>query len=98
MNYSNRETIVQGRRNQLEANETPQSFTIENGVVQSEATGDLASKTRSNRMAGEMGERALTLMNNPEELQRTQGWMQAFAQSNDGANWNMAKMNGGMPT
>lgn len=96
MNFSNQETIVQGRRNQLEANETPQSFTIENGVVQSEATGDLANKTRGNRMAGEMGQRALTLMNNPEELQRTQQWMEAFAQSNDGAQWNMAKMNGGV--
>ena len=96
MNYSNKQTIQQGRQNQLEANETPASFTMENGVVRSEDTGDLAFKSRSNRMAGEMGARALQLMNDPEELNRTQSWMQAFGQSNQGAEWNMARMNGGM--
>lgn len=96
MNYSNRETIIQGRQNQLEANETPQSFTVENGVTISEDTGDLAAKSRPNRMAGEMGARALQLMNDPKELARTQGWMQAFSQSNQGAEWNMAKINGGV--
>ena len=79
MNYSNKQTIQQGRQNQLEANDTPASFTMENGVVRSEDTGDLAFKARSNRMAGEMGARALELMNDPQELERTQSWMQAFA-------------------
>ena len=78
MNYSNPEVIRQGRQNQLEANETPASFTMENGVVRSEDTGDLAFKSRPNRMAGEMGARALELMNDPNELQRTQSWMDAF--------------------
>ena len=96
MNYENRQTIQQGRQNQLEANETPASFTMENGVVRSEDTGDLAFKARSNRMAGEMGARAIELMNDPEELKRTQSWMEAFSQSNQGAEWNMARMNGGM--
>lgn len=96
MNYSNKQTIQQGRQNQLEANETPASFTMENGVVRSEDTGDLAFKARNNRMAGEMGARALELMNDPAELERTQSWMQAFGQSNQGMEWNMARMNGGM--
>lgn len=96
MNYSNRETIRQGRQNQLEANETPSSFMVENGVAISEDTGDLAFKSRSNRMAGQVGARALQLMNDPKELNRTAQWMQAFGQSNQGAEWNMAKMNGGM--
>ena len=96
MEFSNRQVIQQGRQNQLEANETPASFTMENGVVRSEDTGDLAFKARSNRMAGQMGARALELMNDPDELQRTQNWMQAFGQSNQGMEWNMARMNGGM--
>ena len=96
MDFGNRETIVQGRQNQIEANETPQSFMMENGVVISEDTGDLTEKSRRNRMAGEMGERALELMNNPEEIERTQSWMQAFSQSNQGAEWNIARMNGGV--
>ena len=96
MDYSNRQTIQQGRQNQIEANETPASFTMENGVVRSEDTGDLAFKARSNRMAGQAGARALELMNDPNELNRTQAWMNAFGQSNQGAEWNIAKMNGGM--
>ena len=96
MNYSNKETIRQGRQNQLEANETPSSFMVENGVAVSEDTGDLAFRTRDNRMAGQAGARALQLMQDPAELDRTAKWMQAFGQSNQGAEWNMAKMNGGM--
>lgn len=96
MDYSNRQTIQQGRQNQIEANETPASFTMENGVVRSEDTGDLAFRARPNRMAGEVGARALELMNDPSEFDRTQAWMGAFAQSNQGAEWNIAKMNGGM--
>lgn len=78
MDFDNRQVIQQGRQNQLEANETPSSFTIENGVVRSEDTGDLAFKARDNRKAGEMGARALELMNDPEELKRTQFWMDSF--------------------
>lgn len=96
MNYSNRETIIQGRQNQLEANETPSSFMIENGVAVSEDTGDLAFKSRDNRKAGQVGARALQLMQDPRELDRTARWMQAFGESNQGAEWNIAKMNGGM--
>ena len=78
MEFDNRRIIQQGRQNQLEANETPSSFTIENGVVRSEDTGDLAFKSRENRKAGELGARALELMNDPEELKRTQFWMDSF--------------------
>ena len=92
-----RETIAQGRANQRDAEETPQSFLRENGVVRTQDTGDLTNRTRNQRMAGEAGIRAMELMNNPEEMARTADWMNAFAQSNQGAEWNMAKMNGGMP-
>ena len=47
-------------------------------MVRSEDTGDLAFKARDNRKAGEMGARALELMNDPEELKRTQFWMDSF--------------------
>ena len=97
MDFSNVNTIRQGRKNQLEANETPQSFTVENGATRTNDTGDLSKRARPSRMAGEMGERALVLMNDPNEAKRTDFWMQAFGESNQGAEWNMAKMNGGVP-
>ena len=97
MDFSNKLTITQGRRNQQEAAETPQSFTVSNGITQTEDSGNLQRASRPQRMAGEMGERALTLMNDPIEKQRTDMWMAAFGQSNQGADWNMAKMNGGVP-
>ena len=93
----NPETIAQGRANQRDAEETPQSFLRENGVVRTQDTGDLTNRTRNQRMAGQVGARALELMNSPEEMNRTADWMNAFAQSNQGAEWNMAKMNSGLP-
>ena len=98
MDYENREALIQGRRNQMEANETPQSFAMENGVARTGQGQDLTVTQRNKRMAGEMGVRAIELMNDPEELERTMGWMAAFGQSNQGMEWNMAKMEQGMPT
>ena len=43
-------------------------------------------------MAGEMGARALELMNNPNEQARVQGWMMKFGLTNQGMQWNQAKM------
>ena len=43
-------------------------------------------------MAGQVGARALAMMNNPEEQMRTQGWMAKFGMSNQGMQWNQAKM------
>ena len=43
-------------------------------------------------MAGEMGARALELMNNPNEIARVQGWMAKFGMTNQGMQWNQAKM------
>ena len=93
----NAQQIAQGRANQRDAEETPQSFLRENGVTRTQDTGDLSNRVRNQRMAGQVGSRALELMNNPEEMQRTADWMNAFADSNQGAEWNMAKMNRGMP-
>lgn len=95
-NFMSRETIVQGRQNQLDANETPISFTVENGAARTEDSGDLARTTRPARMAGEQGARVMDLMNNPAEYERTMRWMNLFGQSNQGAEWNLSRMNGGM--
>jgi hypothetical protein len=46
-------------------------------------------------MAGEVGSRAMEMMSNPEEQQRTANWMQMFATTNQGTQWNAAKM--GLP-
>ena len=32
------------------------------------------------------------MMNNPEEIARTEGWMARFGMSNQGMQWNQAKM------
>ena len=68
--------IAQGRFNQNKTQETPNSFTTGNGasVV---AAGSRLDRT-SNPMAGKVGERALSMLNDPVEIQRTQNWMNAF--------------------
>jgi len=44
------------------------------------------------RMAGEMGEFALRMMNDPVAIKQNQMWMNAFGMSNQGMQWNQAKM------
>ena len=84
------ENIKQGRRNQDESVETPETFATIEGATQPREGTEL-SKGNS-RMAGEMGARALELMNNPNEIARVQGWMTKFGMTNQGMQWNQAKM------
>ena len=70
------QVLRNGLRMRSEREETPQTF--EDGKQQ--------------RMAGQMGERALEMMNNPNEMKRTEMWNQRFAQSNEGMQFNDAKM------
>ena len=52
------------------------------------------------RMAGEMGEFALKMMSDPAAIQQNKMWMDAFSQSNEGMQFNQAKMmmmGGGVP-
>jgi len=89
MNFT-KEAIHQGRANQDASSETPESFaTIDGASVPRQGTE--LSKGNS-RMAGEMGARALELMNNPNEQARVEGWMSRFGMSNQGMQWNQAKM------
>ena len=94
MNFS-QSAIQQGRMNQSAGEETPGSFAEINGASEVNATKDLTKSPR--RMAGEMGARAMSLMNDPLEQKRTADWMQQFGMSNQGMEFNQAKMMGGMP-
>ena len=84
------ESIKQGRANQDASVETPESFATIDGAAQPREGTEL-SKGNS-RMAGEMGARALELMNNPNEQARVDGWMSRFGLTNQGMQWNQAKM------
>ena len=86
----NPKDLQNGRLNQQKARETPGSFASTNGTTEVNPTGDLSKSNR--RMAGEVGSRAMDLMNDPQEQKRTANWMQLFGTSNQGAQWNAAKM------
>ena len=94
MNYS-AEAIRQGRANQAASVETPETFATIEGSAQPRVGTEL-SKSNS-RMAGQQGARALELMNNPEEQARVAGWMSSFGMTNQGVEWNQAKMNMSQP-
>ena len=81
--------IEQGNRNKRMAEETPNNFGELDGSAQFTPGQDLSQRTT--RMAGEMGARALQLLNDPAEKQRTDGWMAAFGMSNEGMAFNEAR-------
>ena len=89
MNYS-AESIRQGQENQAASAETPETFATIEGAAQPRGGYELSKG--NNRMAGQVGARALTMMNNPQEQARTQGWMSRFGMSNQGMQWNQARM------
>ena len=85
-----KESIQQGQANQSASVETPETFATIEGAAQPRQGTELSKK--NSRMAGEMGARALELMNNPAEANRVQGWMAQFGMTNQGMQWNQAKM------
>ena len=92
MNFDRR-AIQQGRLNQQKAEETPNSFATEEGAPVVNPTNDLSKSNR--RMAGQQGARAIEMMTNPDEQKRVAQWMQMFGTTNQGMQWNAAKM--GLP-
>jgi len=94
MNF-NKADLQQGRLNAQASQETPGTFGEVNGADQASSSRDLARSPQ--RMAGQMGARAMSLMSDPDEQKRTSSWMQQFGLSNQGMEWNQAKMSGGMP-
>ena len=87
MKYSPND-IFQGTTVQQKAAETPTTFATQEGQAQV-----LPSKGfGKSRMAGPVGNRAMQMMNDPNEKARTDNWMSAFGLSNQGNEFNQARM------
>jgi len=82
--------VTQGVLNQEKSRESPSTFATESGAENISQVSNLDKPKQ--RMAGEMGHRMAEYLNNPLEQARTDGWMELFAQSNEGAAFNQAKM------
>ncbi len=92
MNVSyDRPTLIEGNRQKQQAEERPTTFAEYNGAVEPQPTGNLALSNQS-RMAGQTGARALELMQNPNAAMEVDRWMNLFGQSNQGQEFNAAKM------
>ena len=85
-------SVSQGRVNQAKQQEQPNTFATDNGAVDVTQASNL--DTPKQRMAGKFGHRVLEFMNNPEEQERTNAWMEMFGMSNEGLQFNQAKTNG----
>jgi len=82
--------ILNGQRNEQKQRENPNSFGELNGSAVVNPDGQMKSKSR---MAGQQGQRAMEMMNNPEEQARTDRWMQMFTSTDYSMqNWNAVKM------
>ena len=87
MNYSYRD-LQQGNRLKKQSEENPSTFGTNDGAT----TRNESPSFGTSRMAGDVGARALQLMNDPQEAKRTENWMQSFGMSNEGLQFNQAKM------
>ena len=81
MNMFTRQDLQEGQRKSQELSETPSSFTNPDGI-----------ERNNTRMAGTGGKFAMDLMQNPQVQQQAGDWMEMFAESNEGAQFNQAKM------
>lgn len=82
--------ILQGNKVRDELRQNPSTFSTDAGVVQAGDTRPL-EKSNKPRMAGEVGGRILELMD-PKARKETDNWMKMFNTSNQGAEFNQAKM------
>ena len=87
MKYS-AEDLQMGMRTRSQAQAQPENFGTIDGATESQG---INSQPKS-RMAGKVGERVNDLMNNPDEIARTKQWMSMFGLSNQGAEFNQARM------
>jgi len=85
------ETIRNGNRLRRELASNPATFGTDSGVAQIQPNENLDQRNGI-RMAGQMGARALELMQNPQEAQRVDEWMNQFGQSVPGREFNAAKL------
>ena len=86
MKYSQQD-IAQGLNLRTEAQENPSPFGMNEGATQT-----TEGRPPKSRMAGQIGQRVIDLMTNPEEQKRTQNWMQQFGMTNEGMQFNQARM------
>lgn len=87
----NPEQVKQGNLIKKQLEETPHNFATEGGASFSKPSQDL-DKTSGTRMAGPGGAFAMQLMQDPQLAQRVGTWNQQFAQSNQGMEFNQAKI------
>ena len=85
-----RQTLIEGNRLRAQASERPSTFAEYNGAVDVIPSGGLQLNNQS-RFAGQVGARALELMN-PAAAQQTENWMGMFSQSVPGMEFNQAKI------
>ena len=93
MDFS-RESLRMGLVNQEAQEETPETFATMDGADVVRTDKDLAT---GRRMAGPVGAFALKMMNDPQTSSAVDGWMSRFNVSNEGAQFNQAKMGGVLP-
>ena len=84
--------VRQGRANQANAHEQPNTFGTDSGAPSVKQFSSLDKPKQ--RMAGEVGQRLKDYMTNPMEMERTDSWMSMFENSNEGKQFNQAKMGG----
>ena len=89
----NENDLKHGQRNIEKAKETPNTFSEISGTSAVNLQGEM--KNASGRMAGKEGARAVEMMMNPAEAERTGRWMRMFGMTNEGMQFNQAKM--GLP-
>jgi hypothetical protein len=87
MNY-NSEDLRQGAQVRSEARETPSTFATNEGASHRGASAGFGKQ----RMAGQAMARHQQLMADPQEQKRTVDWMNRFQLSNEGLQFNQAKM------
>ena len=87
MNYSPQD-LSQGLSLKRQAEETPSNFGILDGASE-RPSGENFGKSR---MAGPGGDRAMQMMNDPNEQKRVSNWMGQFSMSNEGMQFNQARM------
>ena len=87
--------VAQGRINQAKAKEEPNTIATDSGA--DNVTQISRMDKPKQRMAGQMGNRVMEYMNDPAERARTDSWMSMFGLSNQGMQFNQAKINGAPP-
>ena len=86
-----RNSILNGNELRRQAEERPPTFAEYNGSVDAIPSTNL-DRTANSRKAGQMGQRALELMTNPDAQRVTDAWMSSFSQSNPGVEFYRERM------